>query len=515
MLRSLTFAAGASPGSDPRGVRGEQYDGVAAMLRRELAGDSMQRLTQSVPQLASQLQLALTASCAVLLGVERADVGFEWATSELDEIKRRLPASAALFPGAYYREIFESDVTALTSALENNRRELKRRKEMSDSVLSVIAREGAAVADLEGVSRAAMEMGLKGEAAAAARATVIVAQVTELRKKLSAAEDEADSAKRASKEASANVKRLTKELESARREKSAVDDELHACKLKLTMEGEARRRVEAASVKTIEQLKVQEEARWVAERAASASETRATEAAAAAVTAREEATEAAAEAERKVAKAAEEVAAAADRYVESERRSVALSGRVSALESVQAQLEQQLALERAACTEEHAARVAAEKSLAEESNAVRGATREAEEAVKSNAAATAELEKARAALKAVEEKLRVANETGLQRHFDAASADDAMAAMRQLRAEDAEKIMALNHEKLQSSETIKHLEEKIAEAGRELERRQAEWTALRYELHASLTESNRKCEALQAEATKSLLMLEHERSLGA
>ena len=56
-----------------------------------------------------------------LLGTQHADGGFEWAASELDDLTKNLPPpQSAVFPGAYYYEIFASDIAELSRALASS-----------------------------------------------------------------------------------------------------------------------------------------------------------------------------------------------------------------------------------------------------------------------------------------------------------------------------------------------------------------------------------------------------------
>jgi hypothetical protein len=121
---------------------------------------------------------------------------------------------------------------------------------------------------------------------------------------------------------------------------------------------------------------------------------------------------------------------------QAERRTVALSSRVTALEGVQAQLEQQLQLERDACKQELAARQKSERLLADEKFALHEARAAAAESGADAERAQGDLAQTRGEQSAAEEALRIANERGLQQHMEAASTDETIAQLKELRAAD-------------------------------------------------------------------------------
>jgi len=129
MLRSLSFAA-TQPRSASEAGRAQQFQGASAMLQRELFAGHVQRLLLAAPALAQRLVTALTSTCGVLLGAENTEAGFEWASQELDELRRQVPANDGVFPGDYYRQIFDADVAALYAAVAAVRREASRRERL-------------------------------------------------------------------------------------------------------------------------------------------------------------------------------------------------------------------------------------------------------------------------------------------------------------------------------------------------------------------------------------------------
>ena len=134
----------------------------------------------------------------------------------------------------------------------------------------------------------------------------------------------------------------------------------------------------------------------------------------------EEKVEKVAAAEAREAKAAAEAASASQRYVEAERMRVALQGRVTALDGVKVQLEQQLALEREACAVELGLRQKAEASYAEAQRAAADAQQAAAEATQAAEVAQRALDASSSELAACEERLRVANDGALDTQMVAA-----------------------------------------------------------------------------------------------
>jgi hypothetical protein len=225
-------------------------------------------MAQVAPHLVSTLQAALLSSAGVLLGAEGAPRAFEWARDSLDALRSLLPTAEVdrVLPGQYYREILEADVAQLSQAVATAGRELERRLAIRTDVLAVIARPAAGAAELAGVSKVASQAGLHSEAAAAAQAAEVSRVLTVARSSAEAAEDDARSTKRDAADSKAALKRERRDADDARKALAQAEDERNALRVQLTQEVETRRRVEAASIKTLEQLKLGEEARWAAER---------------------------------------------------------------------------------------------------------------------------------------------------------------------------------------------------------------------------------------------------------
>ena len=201
-----------------------------------------------------------------------------------------------------------------------------------------------------------------------------------------------------------------------------------------------RRKIEAANVHTLQELRAQEEARWEAERRCQAEVVRSTEFEAMARRAEETMVSRVQNAESRESRAIADAKASQQRYVEAERLRVALEGRVTALEGVKAQLEQQLALERDACAVELGLRRAAETACVAAEQTAAKAQQEASDAVQSAAVANAALDANMAELAACEERLRVANDGSLDQQMAAAASEEAVKQLKALRAEDANKV---------------------------------------------------------------------------
>eukprot|EP00967_Tisochrysis_lutea_P070646 scaffold93305_cov26-Tisochrysis_lutea.AAC.3 len=269
LLRSVSFLAGrprAAGSPQAEAERREAFDALAVNLRSELRSEPLQRFEEAAPALVGALRGSLLSAAALLLGAEGTPRAFEWARDGIEELRPLLPAAEPLLPGAYYREILEADMAQLSAAVATAGRELERRRAISSDVLAVISRPAAGAAELAGVGRVAAEAGLHAEAAAAAQAAEVSRGLTAARAAAESAEDTARAAKRDAADSKAALKRERRDADDAKKTLAAVEDERNGLRVKLTQEVEARRRVEAASVKTLEQLKLGEEARWAAER---------------------------------------------------------------------------------------------------------------------------------------------------------------------------------------------------------------------------------------------------------
>ena len=515
LLRSLSFAAQRPSTGETSAERAAAFAAVGQVLRSELHGAQMQRLQAAAPELAPRVQAALLACCGSLLGAQDPDSGFEWALSELDGLSKSIPPqTSAVFPGAYYYDIFTSDVAELGRSLAARRRDEAKLRSLAAEVLRVLARPGIGAAEVHGAGRAAAEMGLVAEASAARTVAELIEREERLRHVHEAASAEAREARRQAKEAEAATARESRALLDEKQRRQQYADELNGVKAALAREEEVRRKIEAANVNTLQELRAQEDARWEAERKAQAETVRCAEAEAARRRAEEEMESRVQSAEAREAKALAESKNATQRHVEAERMRVALQGRVTALESVKAQVEQHLALERDACAVElglrqkaEAAYADAQKSAADAQQAAAAATQAAEVAKAALAANTAELA-------ACEERLRVANDGSLEQQMSASAAEEAVKQLKALRAEDANKMQRLNTERATLQQKVDDYEARLASTAASAERAEIQSQKQRYELHAQLTEVHRRCEDLQAQATRAELLLTHERETG-
>jgi len=518
LLRSISFVAGRprTGSAAEEASRIQAYDTVAWNLRNELGSESIGRMAQVAPHLVSTLEAALLSSAGVLLGAEGAPRAFEWARDSLDALRSLLPTAEveSVLPGQYYREILEADVAQLSQAVATAGRELERRLAIRTDVLAVIARPASGAAELAGVSKVASQAGLHPEAAAAAQAAEVSRGLTMARSSAQAAEDDSRAAKRDAADAKAALKRERREADDARKALAQAEDERNALRVQLTQEVETRRRVEAASIKTLEQLKLGEEARWAAERTLQAEKVRCDEIEVEMARLAEDASDKIAAADRQIAEMGATAATEGNRYLEAERRVVALSSRVQALEGVQAQLEQQLQLERDACAEELSLRQASERKLAEATHALRVARQAADAAEGARAGAAAVAAKAADELAAAEERLRVANEHNLQGHLEAASTDETIVQLQRMREDDAERIAKLNVDKADLGAALKGAEARIASEAAAAQRAAKEAGQRQYALQTQLTDLARRLEAVQVEAARAQLLLEHEKSAG-
>ena len=265
-LRSLSFAA-ARPRSGQAAGRAAQYVAAGDALKEQLRSQQSERLRQVAPALACRLDAALLASCGVLLATEHADGGFEWASWHVEQLRQVLPHHEAAFPGAYYREIFGADVSQLATSLAEVAHATSRRRAAAADALDALVRcEGASAARLESAAQAAEAVGAEEEGRSARAVAKLATRATEAEQRVQAVEAELHALKRSGSDAAAAAKRAAEHERELEARLKAAEDGRNALQLKLTVEADARRRVEAASVKTLEQLKVQEEARWAAER---------------------------------------------------------------------------------------------------------------------------------------------------------------------------------------------------------------------------------------------------------
>lgn len=219
-------------------------------------------------------------------------------------------------------------------------------------------------------------------------------------------------------------------------------------------------------------------------------------------------------AEAREARAVAESKTSQQRYVEAERMRVALDGRVKALESVKQQLEQQLSLEREACSVELGLRQKSEAAFAEAQKSAADAQQSAANATQAAEVAKAALDANTSELAQVEERLRVANDGSLDQQMSAAAAEESVKQLKALRAEDASKMQRLNTERATLQQKVDDLEARLQSTAATAERAEVESQKQRYELHAQLTEVHRRCEDLQAQATRAELLLQHERETG-
>ena len=278
LLRSLSFIAQRPAAGETGKDRAAAFAQAGKTMRIELQGAQMQRLRQAAPDLAPRLQSALLACCGSLLGSQDADSGFAWAMSELDDLAKNIPpAASAVFPGAYYYEIFTADIAELSRALAIRRRDEASRAALQADVLSVLARPGVGPAEVHGIGRAAAEAGLVAEASACRAYGELLEREQRTRLAHEASSTEAREARRAQKEAEAQRAREEREHNDERHRRQQLADELAGVKAALAREEEVRRKIEAANVETLQELRAQEEARWEAERRCQAEVVRSTE----------------------------------------------------------------------------------------------------------------------------------------------------------------------------------------------------------------------------------------------
>ena len=515
LLRSLTFAASRPSKGESTAERGAAFEGVGAALARELHSEQMDRLLATAPQLGQRLHAALLAVCGALLGTAHPDGAYEWAAAELDDLTKNIPpATAAVFPGAYYFEIFSADVTELGRALAVSRRDQAKMRSLAADVLAVLGRAGVGAAEVHGAGRAAADAGLMAEAVAARNVGELIEREERARLAHEAAAAEAREARRAQKEAEAATARESRALQEERHRRAQLTDELANVQAALRGEEETRRKVEATYARTLEELRAQEEARWEAERKGQAEAARATEAEAKCRRLEEEMRDKVATAEAREAKAIAEAKTASSRYVEAEKMRVALQGRISALDGVKQQLEQQLSLEREACAVELGLRQKAEAAMAEAQRAQAEAQQAAAEATQAAEVAQAALEAKAKELDASEERLRVANDGSLDQQMASASAEEAVRQLKELRKDDADKLLRVTTERASLVQKVEDLEARLQSGASQAERASTEAAKQRYELHAQLTEVHRRCEDLQAQAARSDQLLKHERETG-
>lgn len=509
---SLSFAAARPAAGESAAERGAAFAAVGNGLRQELHSQQLARFFSAAPELGLRLQAALLAGCGALLGAQHPDGAFEWASTELEELSKNVPpASSAVFPGTYYYEIFTSDVSELARALATCRREDAKRRALAADVLAVLGRPNASPIEIHSVGRAAAEGGVGVEAAAARTVGELAEREERSRHAHEAAAAEAREAKRAAAEAAAATARESRLLadEKARRQQYA--DELAGVKAALATEEETRRQIEAAHVRTMQELRAQEEARWEAERRCQAEVVRCTELEAAARRAEEEMHSRVEAAEAREARAVADAKSASQQYVEAERMRVALDARVKSLEGVKAQIEQQYDLEREACATELGLRQRAEAAFAEAQRALADAQAQAAEATQGAEVAKAALDANTIELAACEERLRVANDGSLDVQMASAAAEEAVKQLKGARADDAARMQRLNTDRAALRQQVDDLEARLASVAATAERQEVESQKQRYELHAQLTEVHRRCEDLQAQATRSELLLQHER----
>ena len=515
LLRSLSMAATRPAKGETPENRSRIFAGVARGLRTELQGDQMARLRTAAPELGPRLQAALLAACGALLGAQDFDAGFEWAGNELDELAKHVPAAtSAVFPGAYYHEIFSADVQELTRSLGHRRREEALRRKLQTDVLAVIAREGVGAPEVHGAGRAAMDAGLGAEATAAKAVGELIEREVQSRRAHEIAATEAREARRAAKEAEANTAREARALAEEKQRRQQASDELNAVKAALALEEETRRKVEQAQIRVMSELKEKEEARWTAVQELAEETKRCREFELAAKNAEEEMRDRVEAAEARELKFEAEAKRASKQYVEAEKMRVALEGRVSALDDVKVRIEKQLALEREACAVELGLRQKAEAAYADAQKSAADAQTQAAEATQKMEVAQGALDVANTELAACEERLRVANDGSLDQQMSASAAEEAVKQLKALREEDQAKMHRIITERAALQQKLDDTDARLVSVQAAAEKAEAAQAKQRYELHAQLTEVHRRCEDLKAESTKNELLLQHERETG-
>lgn len=262
-LRSISFAA-VNPSVGDASELSAAFAMVAKSLAAGLRGAEFSRLAERAPDLAKLLKASVLASCGALLGARSSDSAFQWAIEELEQLSLRVPQAEAIFPGTYYHQIFAADVNQLGVALATSRREIARRTALANDVLDVIARPGAAVAEILSVGRAAGEANLPREASAAAAVAAIAERESTLRVRSEETAAEIRELKRAVKEAAAQAEREAAKLSEAERKRVSTERELEQLKGRLRLEEETRRKVEAASMSTLQEMRKLEEDRRAA-----------------------------------------------------------------------------------------------------------------------------------------------------------------------------------------------------------------------------------------------------------
>ena len=141
------------------------------------------------------------------------------------------------------------------------RREIGRRRDLATDVLDVIARPGVSVGELTSVGKAAHEAALPREAAAVTAVAGLAERESVTRVRLETLDAEARELKRVIKEAEAQAQREAVKLRDVERRRAQAEEEAVSLRQRLQTEEATRRKVEAASVQTLQELRQLEEAR--------------------------------------------------------------------------------------------------------------------------------------------------------------------------------------------------------------------------------------------------------------
>uniref|UniRef100_A0A7S3ASJ6 Uncharacterized protein n=1 Tax=Haptolina ericina TaxID=156174 RepID=A0A7S3ASJ6_9EUKA len=99
--------------------------------------------------------------------------------------------------------------------------------------------------------------------------------------------------------------------------------------------------------------------------------------------------------------------------------------------------------------------------------------------------------------------------------MDIEASNETVAMLKALRSEDQEKLLRAVNDRASLAQQVKGFEERLASATEAAERQASEFHRQRYESQAALTEAHRRCEDLQAAATRAEMTLQHERQSGA
>jgi hypothetical protein len=260
MMRSLSFTA-SSPNADAEDRNRREWAKVSRALMRD---EAVARLRERQPAIGCRVESVLAFACGVMLGVEVPDGALAAIGEELGQLRHTL--SAGVFPGAYYEEIFESDVSQLSNVCAQRRDKVGRRLAAERDVWTALAAPVPSSAELDGLAAQADALGLvtPGLAARAVSAMCVRAGVREA--SLKSAEAQVAQLRAELAAATRRLKEAELQLTAAANTRVALERSVQEARETAAAEGGARKAAESEVQRSSAAMHEESNRRWKAER---------------------------------------------------------------------------------------------------------------------------------------------------------------------------------------------------------------------------------------------------------